>query len=68
MAGTWYFISPDGDDERGDGSRERPWRTIGKACTIATEADTVVIPPGRYPPFTPVARVAAQYPPAKEGE
>jgi hypothetical protein len=56
-------LSPEGDDERGDGSPEHPWRTIRRArdhlrerdrSTIDAERVTVLLRPGRYPVREPI--------------
>ncbi len=35
-----YYISPDGNDETGDGSFEKPWYNLGKAVSVAQAGDT----------------------------
>jgi Right handed beta helix region len=41
------YVTPSGDD-RGDGSRGRPWRTLAKAARQARPGTTVHVSPGRY--------------------
>ena len=43
-----YHVSLKGDDSRGDGSFEKPWRHIQKACDECSAGDTVMIHPGTY--------------------
>lgn len=61
-----YYVSPDGDDEHGDGSRERPWRTLGYAFTVVPAGSVVQVPPGTYPPFHQDVRIVAKYPPTDD--
>jgi hypothetical protein len=42
------YVTADGDDETGDGSCERPFRTIEKAISIANEGDTILIDAGLF--------------------
>ena len=47
-ASTWY-LSPSGSDSHGDGSRERPWKTIGYASgKIPDDGSTIVLLDGLY--------------------
>jgi len=41
------YVTPAGDD-RNDGSRAHPWRTMAFAATQVRPADTVHVAPGRY--------------------
>ncbi len=42
-----YFVSPAGDDAA-DGSAAHPWRTIGRAASVAQAGDTVTVREGIY--------------------
>lgn len=42
-----YFVSPSGDDAA-DGSAAHPWRTIGRAASVAQAGDTVTVREGIY--------------------
>lgn len=46
-----YYVSPDGNDERGDGSRSRPWRSLQRAADTVGPGDTVHVADGAYEPF-----------------
>ena len=55
-AGTWY-LSPTGSDSNGDGSRGRPWKTIGYAAdTIPDDGSTIALLDGLYEPPQSVGR------------
>ncbi len=43
-----YWVSPEGTDEDGRGSREAPWRTLQFAVERALPGDRVVLLPGLY--------------------
>ena len=44
-----HYVSPSGSDETGDGSEGNPWRTIGKAVSMASAGDTIeVLSDGSY--------------------
>jgi hypothetical protein len=47
MEATVLHVAKDGSD-RGDGSRERPFRTINRAATVAQPGDTVTVHAGEY--------------------
>jgi hypothetical protein len=47
ISGPVFYVSPDGDDD-GPGSREHPWRTVGRAAAAARAGDTVLIGEGTY--------------------
>jgi hypothetical protein len=47
IAGPVFYVSPAGDDAN-PGTRERPWRTVGKAAATAVAGDTVLIGGGTY--------------------
>ncbi len=42
-----YYVSPAGDDAA-DGSAAHPWRTIGRAASVAQAGDTVTVREGIY--------------------
>lgn len=42
-----YWVSPEGSDSN-SGSREKPWRTIGKAAQTLAAGQTVIISSGVY--------------------
>ena len=44
---TWY-ISPTGDDQQGDGTKERPWRNLAVAYAKAEAGDHIVCRGGTY--------------------
>ncbi len=43
-----YYISPEGDDNSGDGSFESPWYNLGKAISVAQAGDVIFCRGGRY--------------------
>ncbi len=43
-----YHLSPDGNDERGDGSAARPWRSPAKVNAVLTPGDVALFRPGVY--------------------
>jgi hypothetical protein len=43
-----FFVSPDGSDSDGDGTFERPWRTISKGVANLSGWDTLYIRGGTY--------------------
>lgn len=45
-----YYLSPDGDDENGAGSFERPWQNLQKAVNMAVPGDVIYCRGGRYRP------------------
>lgn len=47
---TTRHVSPTGSDDRGDGSRERPWRSVGKALAAAVHdgRTAVLVAAGTY--------------------
>jgi len=46
--GKDYVVSPDGSDERGDGSATNPFATIGKGLAMAVPGDRVLLRAGEY--------------------
>jgi parallel beta-helix repeat protein len=44
-----WFVSPQGNDATGDGSKARPFRTISRALEAASDGHRVCIYPGIYP-------------------
>lgn len=50
-AATIYYISPDGNDNTGNGSSNSPWRTITKANSTISAGDTVILKDGNYPAY-----------------
>lgn len=46
-AGATYYVSPGGNDSN-PGSLSQPWRTIGKAASMANAGDTVYLRGGVY--------------------
>ena len=49
IEGAAYYISPAGNDTTGDGSLAKPWSTLRKATSAATEANsTIRVQPGTY--------------------
>jgi hypothetical protein len=46
--GNFWFISPNGSDADGDGTKENPWFSINKAQAAAAAGDTVYIRGGTY--------------------
>ncbi|WP_448318544.1 sigma-70 family RNA polymerase sigma factor [Streptomyces sp. CO7] len=52
--GGELFVAPDGSDERGDGSRARPYATLGKAVGLVRPGQTVFLRGGTYRPVDPV--------------
>lgn len=47
LSAAEYFVRLDGDDH-GDGSREKPFRTIGRGGRALAAGDTLTIGPGEY--------------------
>ena len=45
---TTYFIAPDGNDNTGEGTLEKPWFNLGKALTVAQAGDVIYCRGGRY--------------------
>ncbi len=43
-----YYISPEGNDDTGDGSFENPWYNIAKATSVAQAGDVIFCRGGRY--------------------
>ncbi|MGD8237585.1 MAG: right-handed parallel beta-helix repeat-containing protein, partial [Armatimonadota bacterium] len=43
-----YLVAPDGSDETGDGSLQRPFATIAKGLSLAQPGDRVVLRGGEY--------------------
>ncbi len=43
-----YFVSTDGSDSTGDGSKLNPFRTVNYAITTASSGSTIYIMPGTY--------------------
>jgi hypothetical protein len=43
-----YFIAPDGNDNTGEGTLEKPWYNLGKALTVAQAGDVIYCRGGRY--------------------
>ncbi|MGE4565031.1 MAG: hypothetical protein AB7F32_09175 [Victivallaceae bacterium] len=43
-----YHLSPDGDDDRGDGSRAKPWRSPDKVNIALKPGDVALFSPGVY--------------------
>lgn len=46
-----YHVSTNGDDRKGDGSEEQPWRSLQKAANRVKRGDHVVVAEGTYAPF-----------------
>ena len=40
---TVYVSQNDGDDIQGNGSIQNPYQTIGKAISVISESDTIII-------------------------
>lgn len=52
-----FFVAPKGDDQRGDGSPARPWRTLRHAVRSVPDVGAeIVLAPGEYPEFTSIGR------------
>lgn len=43
-----YHLSPTGDDEAGDGTREKPWATFKKILAELKPGDSIYLFPGVY--------------------
>ena len=43
-----YYISPAGDDTKGNGTKENPWYNLGKAVSVAQAGDVIYCRGGRY--------------------
>lgn len=48
MGTSLWIDAEQGDDETGDGTKQRPWRTLAKATEWIAPGDTVVVAPGHY--------------------
>ncbi|SNB46129.1 right-handed parallel beta-helix repeat-containing protein [Geobacter sp. DSM 9736] len=47
--GATFYLAPNGNDTTGDGSQNRPWRSLSYACSrVTTPGDTIYIGPGNY--------------------
>lgn len=47
--GPRFYVSPSGDDQAGDGSKAKPWKTLFKATsTVTTPKATIELLPGTY--------------------
>lgn len=46
--GLAYFVDPAGGDDQQDGSRERPWKTIGRGLRALKPGDTLLLRGGTY--------------------
>ena len=51
-----YFVSPEGEDLAGRGSRPRPWHTLQFAVDRARPGDRIRLLPGLYPGQTTLTR------------
>nr|WP_104788568.1 right-handed parallel beta-helix repeat-containing protein [Streptomyces sp. QL37]PPQ59376.1 pectate lyase [Streptomyces sp. QL37] len=49
MTGADVYLAPDGSDD-GDGSRERPFATLGKAASVVRPGQTIAMRGGTYRP------------------
>jgi hypothetical protein len=58
-----YYVSPRGNDTTGDGSHDRPWRTIQKAANTMSSGNTCHVMDGEYYEMVRPARsgAAGQY-------
>lgn len=43
-----FYVATDGDDDRGDGSVDRPWATISRASDEVPDDSIVLVQPGLY--------------------
>ncbi|QGU31706.1 right-handed parallel beta-helix repeat-containing protein [Thermochromatium tepidum] len=65
---TDYYVSTTGNDRTGDGSAQRPWRTIGKAAAQPLlPGDQVLIAPGVYAETLALTRSGAAIVPVTTG-
>ncbi|MHC4405242.1 MAG: hypothetical protein ACYTG0_36815 [Planctomycetota bacterium] len=49
VCGGTYHLSPTGDDARGDGSRQRPWKTLRHATSrLPDDGSTILLLDGLY--------------------
>jgi len=67
IEGQTFYVSPEGNDAN-EGSRESPWRTLGKACAELKPNTVIYLRGGRY--FGPVrisTRATADAPAALRG-
>jgi hypothetical protein len=46
-AASLYYVAPNGNDHF-DGSQEKPFLTINKGISVATDKDSIVLFPGTY--------------------
>jgi hypothetical protein len=46
--GELYYVSLEGHDYKGDGSRLKPWRTLDFAVFKAKDSSTIIVTPGTY--------------------
>lgn len=47
VLGAEYFVSPGGNDD-GPGTEAAPWKTLARACAVASPGDTVTLAGGTY--------------------
>ncbi|WP_430784966.1 sigma-70 family RNA polymerase sigma factor [Actinoplanes sp. G11-F43] len=52
--GAEIFVAPNGSDD-GDGSRSRPYASIGKAVAVVEPGQTIALRGGTYRPAAPIA-------------
>jgi len=45
---TYYYLSPEGSDQFGNGTQMDPWQTLNYTLTQATPGDVIVFEPGVY--------------------
>jgi hypothetical protein len=48
IAGETFYVSPDGDDKKGQGSLEAPWKTLEHAIKTAPDGSALVLRGGSY--------------------
>lgn len=54
--GTTYYISPTGDDDKNDGTQQKPFKTFSKALEEMFAGDTLIVMDGTYMASTEDAR------------
>ena len=55
-AATVYYLSPNGNDNTGNGSQGSPWRTPEKAVASINPGDTVILKDGQYPGYFGISK------------
>lgn len=55
-AASTYYLSPNGNDNSGNGSKSAPWRSVTKANSTISPGDTVILLDGNYPAYQTISK------------